>query len=140
MGMAVLMVGCQTQDVRKPGVSLTGPTWQLMELRGTSVPAVDNPRHPTLRLDASTSRISGFSGVNSFGGVYELVGAKLKLQLLLSTMMAGPEGLMALEQNYHAMLGEVDGWRLTPAGLVLLKDGQAVARFRPVANTSDRSD
>ncbi|MCC6415591.1 MAG: META domain-containing protein [Opitutaceae bacterium] len=111
---------------------MTDAIWELVELRGVPAVAKDYPRHPTLRFHASTQRVSGYSGVNTFGGVYELTGAKLKLRLLMSTMMAGPEELMTLEQRYNATLGEVDGWRLTPAGLELSKGDHVVARFRPL--------
>ncbi len=131
--LGVLLAGCQTPSADNASASPVGVTWQLVELQGVAVPVADNPRHPSLQLNPATQRVTGHAGVNGYGGAYEMDGTSLKFGLLMSTMMAGPEELMALEQRYTAMLGQVTGWRLTPAGLDLLEGDTVVARYRRLA-------
>lgn len=63
-------------------------------------------------------KVGGFSGVNTYQGTYKLSGSELIIGNLASTLMAGPQELMDLEQAYLADLGKtrsytVDGQVLT---------------------------
>lgn len=133
--LGMVLAGCQSRTMESAAVpaSPEGITWMLVELNGTAVAPVDNPRHPTLRLDPAAQRVSGHAGVNSYGGGYELNGPALRFGQLMSTMMAGPAELMELERDYTAMLRGVTGWRLTAAGLELLARNRTVARYRSTA-------
>ncbi len=71
---------------------------------------------------------SGIGPVNNYFGNYTQDGEKLTLELVGSTMMAGPD--MDKETAYFESLGTVAGFTITDAGLTLEdKDGNAIVTF-----------
>jgi heat shock protein HslJ len=61
---------------------------------------------PTLILDAEDQRVSGFNGVNRYSGGYTLVGDVLTIGQALSTMMAGEEAAMKIEQDFMGIISQ----------------------------------
>jgi heat shock protein HslJ len=132
---AMLLAGCQSpsQRLAARATALEGTNWTLAELGGKRFGAIEGQRPPTLRLDPATHRVSGFSGVNTFGGSYMLNGAALKFTPLMGTRMAGPPEAMATETRYLTALSTVSAWRIAASTLELLAVEEVVARFHPSA-------
>ena len=103
--------------------------WQVVSVNALSLPP--GARRPTLQLDADSGQVSGFAGVNRFGGSYELGADHLSFGALAATRMAGPPGLMAAEQIYLEALSRVDGWRMRDDRLELLVGDTVLMGFAP---------
>ncbi|MFO1039960.1 MAG: amidohydrolase family protein [Geminicoccaceae bacterium] len=100
-------------------------TWTLTALNGGPVEA---PTPPTMLF--SGGRLSVFGGVNQISGSYALVNDAVVMGQLVSTRMAGPPDLMALEDRFIKALREVNGFTVADDKLTLLTDGKEVAVFR----------
>ena len=98
-------------------VEMEGGVWNLVELNGQAV--VGGGEVPTIQFDGGTHRVSGHSGVNRFGGVYEKAGEKLKFGPLMGTKMAGLPEAMQGERKFLAMLAAVTRWSVVDGELIL---------------------
>ena len=111
------------------GPTIEGKTWRLVELPGQTLPASESARAPILMLDPTTRRMTGSDGCNRFNGSYELDGNRLRFSAIASTRMACPPEVMALADAYlRILVGEVS-WGLQDGTLILVRDGQMIARF-----------
>jgi heat shock protein HslJ len=99
--------------------------WTLKTLGGEKIEA-ENP--PTMKF--SGGKLSIFGGVNRLSGSYALVGGSVTMGEILSTKMAGPPELMALENKFAAILKQVNGFHVHGNTLELLSNGEAVATFQ----------
>lgn len=132
--VALTAGGCATRPDAGGGLAaastLEGVAWSLIELDGRAVAAGNNSRHPTLRLDPATGRVTGYAGVNSYGGTFFLSGDTLGFGPIVSTKMAGAPEVMRLEQEFLAALAAAKTWQVRGDSLEL-KDGagKAIARF-----------
>ena len=125
------LAGCATATPADD--TLEGTAWSLVEINGRPVAAGNNPRHPSVRFDATTKRVSGHAAVNNFGGTYVRAGAALNFGPLMATKMAGTPEFMRLEEEYMAVLEKVRGWRVRGGLLEFTAgDGRVVARFARV--------
>ena len=84
----LVMMSCSAQNAE----SFKGKMYQLQA-------APDNAEI-TLGFGANENRIFGVAAINNYFGSYQQDGDKLTLNLVGSTMMAGPEELMKAEQDY----------------------------------------
>jgi heat shock protein HslJ len=136
--LAVLSVSCQTGSTPKDGapsqatpMSIEETTWRLVEVGGKAaepVPADAPSAH--LRLSAAEKRVSGYSGVNSFSGPYELTGQSLKFGMVAMTRRAGPENLMQQERAFTQALSGTKSYRRSGDSLELLDAaGKALAKL-----------
>jgi putative lipoprotein len=117
------------QPVSAPGSSLRGTQWDLVELDGAPVPLAEGESAPHLLLDGVEPLLSGSGGVNRLTGSFEQNGAELRLGLVATTMMAGPEPLMQREQAFVSALATVTGYRIAGSSLELLDGERVVARL-----------
>ena len=108
--------------------SVSGVDWELMELDGKTASTGAGGRRATLRFDADTAHVSGFSGCNRFAGTYTLAGDSLKFGPLITTRMACTRG-MELESELSAALGATRRYELSSTQLKLFGPSGAVARF-----------
>ena len=108
-------------------VELEGGVWKLVELNGKAVGG--GGEVPTMQFDGGTHRVSGHSGVNRFGGVYEKAGEKLKFGPLMGTRMAGLPEAMQGERKFLAMLAAVTGWSVVD-GELILSGSEGSGRFK----------
>lgn len=128
--LAMLLPACKTSaELSAPAPSLTNTAWTLTDLNGSPLVATEGLTTPTLTFDAASKRVSGTSGINRYGGGYELQGAQLKFGPLMGTRMAGPSGAMAVESAYLGALAKVDAWRIRKATLELLAGETVLLRF-----------
>lgn len=103
--------------------------WRLAGIAGFALPS--GARLPTLEFDPEAGRAAGFAGVNRYSGPYELGADSVEFADLVSTRMAGPPELMALEQVFLEALARVDGWRLRDGALELQAGGGTLLTFAP---------
>jgi heat shock protein HslJ len=117
--IAVLLVGCGGTDGGSGG-ELEGITWVLESYTSQGTVRVIPPE---VRIDAlfEGGRVSGSSGINTYTASYELSGADLTIGPAATTMMAGPEALMELEQAYLAALQEAASF-IASAGRLAIYD------------------
>ena len=79
-------------------VEITNTKWVLETLEGQKVDAFQNGKEISFTLDTEENRIHGFSGCNSFFGIYNLEeGNRIRFSALGATRMACPEG--AINEN-----------------------------------------
>ena len=112
---------CDMDDVNQAA----GREWTLVSLLGQPV---STARPPTLR--AAAGRLSIFGGINRLNGSVALVRDQLVIGDLVSTRMAGPPELMALEGRFAGTLRTVNRFHVHGSRLELLRDETVVATFR----------
>ena len=121
------MSGC-SQNSSMQAETITGITWTLAEVDGTTVDPAQTNRPATLLLDEE-GRASGSAGCNQFGGPYTLTGDEIRFGAMAMTRMACPDR-MAVEAAYSAVFEAARTWRLRDGMLELMADGRVLARFR----------
>ena len=95
--------------------ALEGTSWQLVDFAGKPLVPGHNPT-----MSFQEGRIGGNSSCNTYGGDYTLKGEKIEFGMMMSTMMACAENdAMTQEQEYLALLGEVESWALQDGQLFL---------------------
>ena len=121
--------GTIERTVRETTMPLQNTYWKLTHLGDAPVTGDFSRAEPHLTLNTDTHRAAGSGGCNQFGGGYELSGARLKLEQVVSTMMACMKG-MKTEQAFLRALEQVSGWRIAGKQLELTDaGGKVLARF-----------
>lgn len=138
------LAACQPPHPANSGpafrASVSGVDWELMELDGKTASSGAGGRRVTLRFDADTARVGGFSGCNRFSGTYTLDGDTLRFGPLIMTRMACAEG-MDLERGLSAALQATRRYELSSTQLKLFGPTKAIARFsRQIPEPSRRPD
>jgi copper homeostasis protein (lipoprotein) len=110
-------------------VPLSGTEWRLVELEAAPVAGASDARAPHLVFDLEESRVAGSGGVNRLMGTFALAEGELSFGPLATTLMAGPEEAMQLEQAFLDALARVTSYSLDGSTLSLLADDQLVARL-----------
>lgn len=111
---------------------LTETRWNLVELNGRPVPALESAPH--LIIKAEGSRVTGYSGCNGFSGSYTLDETALRIRFgqLVMTQRACAAG-MDVERDFAAALERADSYALTGDRLTLNRARMApLARFEAV--------
>jgi len=99
---------------------LDGTQWALTEWTLSSL----SPRDFSITARFADGTIAGHSGVNSYGGPYELGPRRaFAVGQLASTQMAGPEPAMRAEGAYLTLLGQAKSYRLSSGRLTLFDAG-----------------
>lgn len=140
----VALAACQPPHSANSGpafrASVSGVDWELMELDGKTASTGAGGRRATLRFDADTARVGGFSGCNRFAGTYTLRGDTLRFGPLIMTRMACADG-MELERELSAALEATQRYELSSTQLKLVGPSKAVARFsRQIPEPARRPD
>lgn len=124
---APALVGCGSAPGE--GGKLEGVRWMLDSYDSNGV-TKNAPGAASADALFERGTVSGFSGVNSFSGKYELSGSKLTVGQLASTMMAGPPELMDFEQSYTAALERADSFTADEDSLDIFdRSGRAVLTY-----------
>jgi heat shock protein HslJ len=98
---------------------------------------VDTPPDATVTLRFDLSGVGGKSAINQYHGTVEFptedtAERKLAFTGFASTMMAGPEPLMALEFRYLEFLQAAQSWSMEDERLTLQDAGGATSlRYEP---------
>jgi heat shock protein HslJ len=116
VGVAVIaLAGCS-----RGHAALDGTQWKLTEWTLSSL----NPRDFDVSARFADGKISGHSGVNSYGGPYT-VGSRqsFKVGPIASTEMSGSASAMRAEGAYLTLLGQARAYRVEAGRLTLLDAG-----------------
>jgi heat shock protein HslJ len=104
--------------------------WTCTSLAGASFPEGTPPSLSFGETDPIGSiSVSGYAGVNRFGGSATITGGRLRFGALMSTRMAGPPERMELEAAFLAMLRSVDAASIEGETLTLSAAGTQLATF-----------
>lgn len=109
------------------GAPLAGTSWVLIEGPLTS----EDLAASGITLEFAETDLSGSGGVNRyFGGYTSSTDGSLQVGTLGSTMMAGDEAAMALEQEYLAALQSIFGYTIADGTLTLVGAADQVLTYR----------
>jgi heat shock protein HslJ len=102
---------------------LKGTSWALTAIDGTP-PAEGS----TLTVQFTDGQISGSSGCNSYGGLYEVKGDSITTDSIVMTLMACVDsGVMEQEQTFLQYLQDAQTFKLSEGQLqVFRSDGKAL--------------
>jgi len=123
--------GCTVQVPRYQPVLHEGH-WQLTELTGFDKNLADFERVPYLRFshEEGVWRVSAYAGCNQLSAPYVTQAERLLIGSVVMTQRAcvGEQG--ALEAAFVRVLMRADGHNIVGENLILVEDGQPLARFR----------
>lgn len=111
-------------------------TWRLDRLGDNVIAEGDNS--PTLSLDPSSGRVSGFAGCNRYFADYKLDGASLTLGPVGATKRLCAKEAMAIEDAFLAALGS-GTMQISAAGETLTITGADKQSLEFAAAKSDES-
>jgi heat shock protein HslJ len=118
---------------------LDGTAWRLVAYQSGNQ-LVDTPSDATVTLRFHLPSVGGKSAINQYHGTVEFKAdasddtgdRTLTFTGFASTMMAGPEHLMALEARYLELLQAAQSWSMEDQRLTLQDAGGATTlRFEP---------
>jgi len=119
MLVIAVAISAQVGCARAPP-ALDGTQWRLTEWTLSSLDARDFD----ITAAFADGKISGHSGVNSYGGPYTVDARQsFKVGSIASTEMAGPEPAMRAEGAYLLLLGQARSYRVEAGRLTLLDAG-----------------
>lgn len=121
--MMVLLVGvagCSNSSDGVGRVAIDGTQWKLTAWAVSSL----SPSDFSITAKFADGQVSGHSGVNTYGGKYELgPGTAFSTGPLACTEMAGPEPAMHAEGEYLTLLGQSKSCKLTDVKFTLYDAG-----------------
>jgi len=103
-------------------------TWELTEMDGEAVDELFPEKHPTIEFKVKENQVAGFAGCNQFRGQLILDESYLKIVGVAATKKACP--LLDEEEEFLAILQEVDQYGLSGKELLLWSNGQLLLKFR----------
>lgn len=126
LALLLALTGCSSSPA-----TLDGTHWKLVGWEMTSVSLTG----VTITANFSAGKISGTSGVNSYGGPYHVgPGDAFRVGKLAVTLMAGPAPAMRAESAYLKLLVQAKSYHLADGTLTLCdKDGEAALTFAALA-------
>lgn len=77
------------------------------------------PENAEITIAFEGNRFSGQSAINRYFGTFETEGTTIKFAPAGMTMMAGPENLMKVEQQYMQDLNKINAYQLNGKTLTL---------------------
>jgi heat shock protein HslJ len=124
--LAILAVGCGSDEGDAQGGSLEGVTWVL---DASSIAALVEQAPADARVDIAfeAAEASGTSGCNSYRGEYTVEGDGIEFGAFAATQMACEQPLMDLEAAYLAALGDVSAFEVGGGNLSLTGGGVSLS-------------
>jgi len=130
LAAGALFAGCAQPDTPKSQARLVETYWKAVELEGKPVEVKAGTREPHMVLRSEKNAVSGYSGCNTFRGIYELSGDSLRFKNMASTLMACLPAGSDTEKNFMAALNAAAVQRISGEMLELRDpDGKVRARF-----------
>ncbi len=111
-----------------PTRSIYGVTWYLQWLNGREADR-GGRGYPSIKLDTFKNRLNGYTGVNSFSGMYKVSSSMIELQPGAQTLMAAAENLMRQEAAFRKAISSARSYRIVNGKLELMRNGKVLARF-----------
>lgn len=102
--------------------------WELTEMDGEAVEDLFPQSHPTIEFKVKENQVAGFAGCNQYHGQLILDESYLKIVGVAATKKACP--LLDEEEEFLAILQEVDQYQLSGKELSLWSNGQLLLKFR----------
>lgn len=102
--------------------------WELTEMDGEAVEEIFPHNHPTIEFKVKENQVAGFAGCNQFRGQLVLDESYIKIVGVVATKKACP--LLDEEEEFLAILQEVDQYQLSGKELSLWSNGQLLLKFR----------
>ncbi len=131
IGLVVAVPGCAGSASSQDPTLLVSKTWECRQYRPEGGELVE-PLSAPPTAEFSKTRISGFSGVNTYGGEYSTDGDSISFGPMNVTLMAGEPEAMRTETDYLAALKAATRYRVTEESLELFDDrGSVLVRFSP---------
>jgi len=113
-----------------PAAPLMGTEWTLTELAGETLEMPPGGRPPNLTLLGKGNRVAGSAGCNRMMGSFTAKGAGLHFSQMATTMMACPEPIMTVEQNFLKALNATDSYHVEGDTLEFRQKDRVLARFK----------
>ena len=88
---------------RKKIYNLNETSWELVQINRNGK-NVEIPKGGKVTINFSGDKINGFSGINNYFGNYKIKNNSTLSAGVATTLMAGPEELMSIEQNFFDIL------------------------------------
>jgi len=130
LAAGVLIAGCAQTDAPKSQARLIATYWKALELEGKPVEVKAGTREPHMVLRSDKNAVSGYSGCNTFRGVYEVSGDSLRFKNMASTLMACLPAGSDTEKNFLSAINATATQRISGETLELRdQDGKIRARF-----------
>jgi heat shock protein HslJ len=129
--IATMLVSCiktDRENVRPVAMGIQGPEWQLVEVGGTPVSPLSGDQRPFISFDAVKNEATGFGGCNNFFGGYDLHGSSLRFGPVGTTRRFCEGEAGEVELRFMQALEKTRSWIIRD-GVLLLKDGEVLARF-----------
>jgi len=131
---AWLLGGFANQDDKMDAIK--DKKWLLATVRGKAV-EYDNPDRPAYVVFSDSSRLSGFTGCNSFFGSYRFTDKGISITPQGMTLMACPPGYS--DQPLRAVLMLADQLEVQNGALLLKQGNEVLASFTAEAATATLS-
>lgn len=130
LAAGALFAGCAQTEPPKSQARLIETYWKAVELEGKSVEVKAGTREPHMVLRSDKNAVSGFSGCNTFRGVYEITGTSLRFKSMASTLMACLPAGSDTEKNFLSAINATATQQISGETLELRdQDGKVRARF-----------
>ncbi|MCF1708893.1 META domain-containing protein [Tabrizicola sp. J26] len=101
---------------------LLAGAWQVTQIGARAIPA---EVELSIVFDVAEGRVYGKSACNRYNAAFTLTGEGLSFGPAAATMMACPDELMALEQEFQSLLATVSGFDVSEAGTLDLRSGDS---------------
>jgi heat shock protein HslJ len=102
------------------GSALDGTQWKLT---GWTLSSLD-PANFTITVQFADGKISGNSGVNTYGGEVKVgPGEAFAVGTIATTLMAGPDDAMRAETAYMTLLNQAKSYKMAGGTLTLYDEG-----------------
>lgn len=120
--------GCADTAPTAPDAALLDTSWKILSIAGEAVAAQDDRRQPRLILRSAdgTASWSATVGCNQMSGGLTLEGSRITLKPGISTLMACPPPLDALEKQLGRSLAASTQWAIEGQRLELRDETGAV--------------
>ena len=130
LAAGALFAGCAQTEPPKSQARLIETYWKVVELEGKPVEVKAGTREPHMVLRSDKNAVSGYSGCNTFRGVFEITGTNLRFKNMASTLMACLPAGSDTEKNFLSALNATAAQRVSGETLELRdQDGKVRARF-----------
>ena len=108
---------------------IEGTEWHLVEVGGEPVSPLAGEKQPHIILDHAQNQATGFAGCNNVFGSYVLDGSSLKFGPVGATRMFCEGKSGEVELLFMQAMENTRSWEIRDSTLLLLKDGEVLARF-----------
>jgi heat shock protein HslJ len=135
LGATMLLTACSASPNTKPALPLDKTKWVLQsygqpENLKSALTSVGTMKdiEITAVFDKAKGQVTGSSGLNTYGGSYQLDGNKLSVSNVTRTLIGGPQPLMDQENEFFPLLAAAQSFQISDSRLQI-NCGQQVLIF-----------